>query len=331
MAQQVSAAGPPAAYFGAVLGLAGLGFAWRAAENALGAPPLVAEAIHVVAAVTWAVLLVLYTRKWIVARPAAIAEVFHPVQGCFLGLGGVATMLIAMAARQLVGELALGLFLAGVVWTIGFAAWRTGRLWFGGREETETTAVFYLPAVAGFFVTASGASLFQLGDWAQLAFGAGLFSWLALESVLLRRLFNATPLPPPLRPVLGIHLAPPVVGAGAYLSLNGGAPDLVAHILVGYGLFLALVLAGMMRWILEQPFTPSYWAFTFGATALASAPLRMAAHGDHGAATFLAPLLFALANALVGLIAFCSVADFIRTRLARPGRPARPPQGTSHG
>lgn len=45
--------------------------------------------------IVWAVLVVLYAGKWIFAREQAIAEVRHPVQCCFVGLVGVATMLIA--------------------------------------------------------------------------------------------------------------------------------------------------------------------------------------------------------------------------------------------
>jgi len=45
-------------------------------------------------------------------------------------------------------------------------------------------------------------------------------------------------------------------------------------------------------WIMEQPFAASYWGFTFGATA----PIRMAGHGDAGAIAQLAPYLFAGAN-----------------------------------
>ena len=59
-------------------------------------------------------------------------------------------------------------------------------------------------------------------------------------------------------PTLGIQLAPPTVGAVAYLSLNGGAPDLAAHVLVGYGLMQALLLLCLLPWIMQQPFSASY-------------------------------------------------------------------------
>jgi tellurite resistance protein len=188
--------------------------------------------------------------------------------------------------------------------TLAFALWRTGLLWRGERDHGATTPVLYLPLVAGAFVTATAAAGLGHSDWGQLAFGAGLFSWLAIESVLLHRLYTGAPLPPALRPTLGIQLAPPTVGAVAYLSVSGGAPDLIAHALVGYGLLQALLLVRMLPWIMQLPFAPSYWAFTFGATALATAPLRMVEHGEAGAVATLAPYLFVAANVTVGLIAF---------------------------
>jgi tellurite resistance protein len=107
---------------------------------------------------------------------------------------------------------------------------------------------------------------------------------------------------PALRPVLGIQLAPPTVGATAYLSVSGGAPDTVAYALVGYGLLQALVLLRLLPWIMEHPFTPAYWAFTFGATALATGPLRMIEAGETETIAVLAPYLFTAANLTVGVV-----------------------------
>ena len=154
---------------------------------------------------------------------------------------------------------------------------------------------------------AIGASSLGYPEWGQLAFGGALFSWLAIESVLLHRLYTVHTLPAALRPTLGMQLAPPSVGAVAYLSINGNVPDLVAHALVGYGLLQALLFARMLPWIMEQPFTASYWAVTFGLTALATAPLRMVSSGDHGAIAFVAPYLFLATNLIVGAISLATL------------------------
>jgi tellurite resistance protein len=283
---------------------------------------VVGEILMALATLVWAWLLLLFILKWIFSRTAAYGEAFHPVQCCFIGLAGVSTMLIALAALPYSKMAADILFAVGAAFTAGFALWRTGVLWQGEREHTATTPVLYLPTVAGGFVMATAASAVGYPDWGQFAFGVALFSWLAIESVLLHRLYTVTTLPIPLRPTLGIQLAPATVGAVAYLSINDGVPDLAAHALVGYGLIQALLLLRLLPWIMQQPFAASYWAFTFGATALATAPIRMVGRGDTGAIADLAPILFVGANVAVGLIALGTLWLMLQRRLLPPAAPA---------
>jgi tellurite resistance protein len=305
----------PASFFGIVLGLSGLATGWRGAHRVWGLPATVGEVLAFAAIFVWAVLIVLYGLKWLAAREDAISEFGHPVQCCFIGLVGVATSLVAGNLLPYCLPAATVLFALGAAFTLLFAIWRTGGLWRGEREHNATTPVLYLPTVAGSFVTAAVAAALGYPDWGQLAFGAGLFSWLAVESVLLHRLLTAATLPGPLRPTLGIQLAPAPVGAVAYLSVTQGAPDVLVHAFLGYGLLQALVLVRLLPWIRQEPFAPSYWAFTFGATALAVAPLRMIERGDAGAVATLAPLIFVAANVVVGLVAIGTIVLAFRWRL----------------
>jgi tellurite resistance protein len=305
----------PASLFGMVLGLAGLGGSWRAAHQVWGAPLLIGEVLMAVAAGVWALLVVLYAAKWIVARDAALAEAAHPVQCCFVGLAGVASMLVAGAAIPYSRLAALAVFLAGATFTFAFAVWRSGGLWLGERDPAGTTPVLYLPSVAGSFVAGTVAAALGFADWARLAFGAGLFSWLAIESVLLSRLLTAPRLAPALRPTLGIALAPPAVGAVTLIVVAPGEGGFLAHAMIGYAILQAAVLLRLLPWIMEQPFAPSYWAFTFGATALATAPLRLIADGERGAVAALAPVIFVAANLVVGIVACCTIRRVLQGRL----------------
>src|SRR5258708_38937261 len=74
----------PAAFFGAVLGLVGLGLAWRSAARVLGAPPLIGELILVLGAAAFVLLAALYIAKIIRAPAAGLAELMHPAQTTFL-------------------------------------------------------------------------------------------------------------------------------------------------------------------------------------------------------------------------------------------------------
>ncbi len=289
---------PPASFFGMPLGILGLGLAWRGAVKLWLLPPLIAELILGLGVALWAVLAISYAAKWVYARGDALLEFEHAVQCCFIGLAPVAASLCAAAVLPYSRPLAIILFVLGGAGTLAFALFRTGRLWMGGRDPGATTAVLYLPAVAGGFVTATVASLLGWPDWGQLAFGAGAFSWLAIESVLLHRLYTGPEMPPAIRPTLGIQLAPPAVGALAYLNVGAGTPDLIVQSLIGYALLEALLLLRLTPWFRAQPFGPSYWAFSFGAAALAGAVVRLASDGAPVELT-LAPVVFIAANLLI--------------------------------
>jgi tellurite resistance protein len=205
-------------------------------------------------------------------------------------------------ALSIVGQLALGL-------------WLYGRFWQGGRRPELVTAAVYLPAVAQNFVAGTAAVAFgwpQLGAW---FFGAGLFSWLAIESMVLGRAAIQEPMPAVLRPVLGIQLAPAVVGGVTYMSLTSGVPDLFAQILLGYGLYQALLLLRLLPWIRAQSFTPSYWAFSFGVAALPTLAMRMVERGATGPIQWLAPILFVGANLAIGVLVVNTLAQLFKGRL----------------
>jgi len=311
----------PASFFGIVLGLAALANAWRVAHSVWRLPAAVGELLFLLAALAWLLVVALYTAKWWLAPVVAHEESEHPVQCCFIGLAGVTTLLIAQGALPYSRVAGVLLFLLGAVFTLAFGLWRTGLLWRGRRETGATTPILYLPTVAGGFVAGTTAAALGWADWGQLAFGAALFSWLAIESVLLHRLYTGETLPPALRPTLGIQLAPPAVAAVCYLAVGGPADDLLAHALIGYALLQALLLLRMARWIAEAPFAPSYWAFTFGSVALATAAVRVAGVAPGGAIADLAPVLFVAANILVLLIATGTLALLFTGRLL----PAKPP------
>ncbi len=185
----------------------------------------------------------------------------------------------------------------------------------GGRPPELVTPALYLPSVAQSFVAATVSAAF---DWTQLGllfFGVGLFAWLALESVILQRASVGTPLPAALRPVLGIQLAPAVVGGGAWMSLTTGAPDVFAWLLLGYGLYQALMLLRMLPWIREQAFAPAWWAFSFGTAALPALAMRMVERGATGLVAELAPALFAAANIVFALLIVRTLALLARGAL----------------
>src|SRR5689334_15129170 len=145
----------PASFFSIVLGVAGLGNAWRLAAGLWSYPAWIGEAILLAATAIWAILVLLYGAKWLFATAYARTEGCDSVQCCFIGLAPMSTMLIALAMAPYHRPLALALFLTGAAGTLVFATWRTGVLWQGRCDAASTTAALYLPTVAGCFIVAT--------------------------------------------------------------------------------------------------------------------------------------------------------------------------------
>ncbi len=182
----------------------------------------------------------------------------------------------------------------------------TARQWTGERELETASPALYLPTVAGNFVTAFVAGYFGHEALGQLFLGAGMLSWLALESLISHRMTFIKAMVPPMRPAMGIMLAPPVVGCLAYLFVTGGLsgtkPDLFAQALLGYGLLQVALLLRLLPWIAKQPFGASYWAFSFGVTALAFDAIVFMLRGQTGYIEWLSVVLFVLANLTMAIL-----------------------------
>jgi tellurite resistance protein len=293
----------PVSFFSIAVGLLAFGNTWNVGVRLWHLPADVAQALSLSGLAVWAGLLALYARQWFTHRADALAEWRHPLQSAFAALVPVSGMLAAVALSAWSRDVAMGLFAVTLAAQLAVGLWLNGRLWTGDRPLESVTPAAYLPSVAQSFVAAGASAAFGWHELGLLFFGVGLFAWLALESMILQRAATGAPLPAPLRPLLGIQLAPAVVGGGAWMSLTTGAPDLFAFLLLGYGVYQALLLLRLAPWIREQGFVPALWAFSFGAAALPALAMRMAERGATGLAAGLAPILFVLANIVfAGLI-----------------------------
>lgn len=294
----------PVALFGMVLGLGGLANCWRTAARLWGWSALPGEALALVAATVWGALLALYLGKWIWLPRAALAELRHPIGSSFVALAPIATAIASIAVAPYVPDTARTLMIAGVAGQTVAAIHAIAGILTGERDREATTPALYVPVVGGFLVSAIASAAFGFPEWGALFFGAGFLSWLALESVVVHRLLAPPALPVPLRATMGLHFTPPAVVCVAYLSVSDGPPGVAAQAIFGYALLHAAVGLRLLSWLREQPFGASYWAYTFGLSALPLAALRLAERGDTGpAATLALPLLLASSLAIAAIAA----------------------------
>jgi tellurite resistance protein len=308
----------PASFFGIPLGLVALGVAWQTAGSIWAVPIWISGTLIWSGAALWIFLFVAYLGKWLWHAADAKAELSDPIQSCFIGLAGVVALLASIGLSREHRAISAALCVFGVAWTLLFGIYSTGRLWMGDRKQETDTPVLYLPIVGGGFVTASAAAAMGYADWGTLAFGGALFTWFALESVILLRLCTAAPVPAALRSTLGVQLAPPAVGATAYLAVGGGAPDIFAHALIGYAVLQALLFIRLIPWLRRSGPSPAWWSFSFGAAALPTAAMKLIAHRDAGAVVILAPYLFAAGNLVIAAIAAVTIQWAITKRRPAP-------------
>lgn len=246
---------------------------------------------------------------------SVLAEVRHPVLSSFVSLFPATTMLVAIGFVPWFRPLAVCLFSFGVVVQLAYAAWQTAGLWRGSHPEEATTPGLYLPTVANNFISAMACGALGYTDAGLVFLGAGVFSWLSLEPVILQRLRSSGELPTALRTSLGIQLAPALVACSAWLSVNGGEGDTLAKMLFGYGLLQLLFMLRLMPWYLSQPFNASFWSFSFGVSALATTGLHLGSGSDNGFFHTLAVPLFIFTNFIIAILLIRTFALLMQGKL----------------
>ncbi len=203
-------------FFAIPLGLMGLASTWQRLVPlgiTIGNP--VSFYLFATALGLFALLLLLWLAK--LARHTAIArhEWQHPVQGALLALIPLNVLLaVAIVAPIVPGLDAVWLpaTMAALLMQ-GLLAWQVVARLSSGQTPTElVTPALYLPTVAGGFVGSMPLHALGQPGWAALLVGMGVGAWALLEMRILNRLF-AGPLPPTLRPTLGMEIAPAAVGS----------------------------------------------------------------------------------------------------------------------
>lgn len=292
----------PAGYFGMVLGIIGMGFAWRYASTIWPVSRAIGDGLVILAMVIWALLAVTFISRAIRFPHSVLQEMRHPVASSFVSLFPATTMLVSIGFVPWLRSLSLVLFSLGVVLQLSYSAWQSAGLWRGQHPGEATTPGLYLPTVANNFISAMACGALGFNDAGLVFLGAGVFSWLSLEPVILQRLRSDGELPTAMRTSLGIQLAPALVACSAWLSVNGGEADTFAKLLFGYGLLQLLFMLRLMPWYLRQPFNASFWSFSFGISALATTGLHLGHTHPNGFFHALAMPLFIFTNVIIGLL-----------------------------
>lgn len=265
MRTETSSTVPPA-IFPTLFGLAGLGTAWLKSGVAdwLGWAVLIATAgAYIWALAIWAWTGVRRVPVWLGSVPGRLG----------LSAIGLTGMLFAAALSGPAPGLAGGLVAVALLMHFGLAVAVLPHLRAGGALRGQVTPVWHLMFV-GFIVGAQATAQIEQNVLTLTLFAVTFCLALGIYGLSVERAREA-PLPPQMRPLTVVHLAPVSLFASVSMLMN--LPTL-AVLFAAVAVALAGFLLVRVRWMTEAGFGPSWVAFTFPSTAFAAALLMVGEH-----------------------------------------------------
>lgn len=288
----------PPAIFPNMMGLFGLGLAWRQAERAFALPQAFSQVVLGAVTLLFLYGFVAYLRK-VSRRPGVLVEDLRVLPGragiaaMTLSLYLLAASLVPVNAEIAKLVLLLGLFVHVIVVVLVLRV-----LFTGPAEQRQVTPVWHLVFV-GFIIaplsaiplgyqTASTNILFTTGAIAVVIWGISLW-----------QLISRIP-PAPLRPLLAIHLAPAcLLGTVAAMS----AQMTVAYVATAMAVLILLALLTGARFLTQAGFSPLWGAFTFPIAAFANLMFTMDSAAGGTTFALIGILALVAASAIIPVIA----------------------------
>jgi tellurite resistance protein len=255
----------PFPLFGIAFGLSGLAGTWTVAAEALNFTAGVANALWIIAAVTWLISLVRYALGARTVRQL-LDDVNHPVQGVFVALIPASGLLLGARLSQYASTTGKTVVVIMAVLTAVLAAFFVHRLTLGGLELDQLHPAYLLPTVAITFIGAQTLATVGLRELGFASFGVGVLLWLVVGAAVTVRLATRPALPNPLVPTFAVYAAPPAVGGNAYFALTGH-PDVFQHAWLGTFILFLLVQVALIPTIAKLPFALTFWTMTFTTAA----------------------------------------------------------------
>ncbi|PVH28721.1 tellurium resistance protein [Pararhodobacter oceanensis] len=299
----------PPAIFPPILGLFGLGLAWRAMAARPGMYPVapISDVILGATLVLFAFALLAWLSKPL-RRPGIILEELAVLPG----RAGLAAMMLSfsLAAAALVPiapAVALGVVSVGLFGLFALGVLIAWQFFTGAPEARVVTPVFHLTYAGYIIAPLALVPLGYFGTSRLILIGACIAAAL-IWAISLWQLIRRIP-PAPLRPLLAIHLAPASLLTTVSALLDYPTLALAFGILA-MAILLALLVSA--RWLLSAGFTPLWGALTFPLAASASAALW----GLGAAGLWIGWALLLLSSALIPWIAFQVIKGWAKGDLA---------------
>ncbi|MBN2752560.1 MAG: SLAC1 anion channel family protein [Rhodospirillaceae bacterium] len=262
----------PIPLFAVVMGVCGLGLAWRKAHAVLNVPVAVSNTALIAATTVFLAITALYLIKALKYPQAVVAEFQHPIRANFFPAFSISILLLSRAALSVGHETAFALWSVGTLIHLAFTLHLLKRWIVRNHDIQHSNPAWFIPVVGNILVPLTGAPLGYIEiSWFFFAIGLGF--WVVLFTIVFYRIVFHDQLPAKFMPTLFILIAPPAIGFISYIALTGSI-DPFSRILFYFALFLGLLVLTMARQFLSVPFAVSWWAYTFPLDALTIAALE---------------------------------------------------------
>ena len=264
----------PPSVFPPLMGLFGLALAWERAAEPLGVPRAVSEMLLGAVVMLFLFALAAYLAK-LAKRPAVIVEDLRILPGrAGLAAGPMCIMVVSPGLVPHAPALGRWLLFGGLVAHGGLAVRVVHGLLTGPVEARQVTPVWHLSFV-GFIVAPLSAAPLGFTGLAQAVLAGTAAAAALIYGVSLAQLIRRNP-PPPLRPLLAIHVSPLALcgTASLLLGLTG-----FAVVFAGLASLVVAMLLLNARYLTAAGFSPLWGAFTFPLAAYAGLMLGLAGHG----------------------------------------------------
>ncbi len=248
----------PPALFPPLLGLFGLGLAWRRGGDVYGLTSAPGDLILGAVSLVYVFVLVSYGAK-LIHRPGALRDDFRVLPGrAGLPAASMSAMLCAAALVPIAPGLAEALLWAGLALHVLLALGIAVTFLVGPAEQRRVSPAWHL-AFVGLIVSPAAAVPLGLTGLAQAVTLGTMAAAAGIYGASLVQWARGVP-PAPLRPLLAIHLAPVSLFGTACALLEWSGAALVFAAIAGLGL---LGLVAGARWLTQAGFSPLWGALTF--------------------------------------------------------------------
>lgn len=264
----------PPAVFPSIMGAFGIGLAWRAYAISFAKEPIISEFLLGATSLLFLFTLLAYASK-VVRRPGVVLDELKVLPGR-AGMAAGSLCLALMAATLVpyapsVARIVLGLAISSHLALALLIVWVFAN---GPPEQRQVTPVWHLSFV-GFIVLPLSAIPLGYLAFARITFLATVLAAFVIYAISIGQMIRRVP-PPPLRPLLAIHLAP--VSLFATVSILFGYPQIALASASLATLVLALLLL-KARFLLAAGFSPLWGAFTFPLAAYTGVLLTLGGMG----------------------------------------------------